>query len=213
MISSLLRSEPLAIRQMIGSSRSGREAGDVARRDRGVVDDHARRLDARPGRRRRRHRRSRRRRAWRWPRRRRAGRRGHRAWDRTLDMGVGALLRARRADQARAAFGADALSRPALSPISERMSVHFHEEDLPAGVLGDGPGRRRHRDDGPAARPRPAVPGADLRRPRRRASRPLRARARTMPRRTSRRCSPIRTGSSSIISPASISPRSRPISA
>ena len=88
------------------------------------------------------------------------------------------------------------------------MTVHFHEEDLPEGVLAPGPGRRRHRDDGAPARPRPALPRPDRRRPRRRASRPLRRRAAPMPRPTSRRCSPIRRGSSSTISPASTSPRS-----
>ena len=44
------------------------------------------------------------------------------------------------------------------------MTVHFHEEDLPEGVLGPGPGRRRHRDDGAPARPRPALPRPDRRR-------------------------------------------------
>jgi hypothetical protein len=45
--SSLLRRLPTAILAMIGSSRSGRQAGHVARGDGGVVDDHARRLGAR----------------------------------------------------------------------------------------------------------------------------------------------------------------------
>ena len=47
MNNNLLRSEPNAIRLIIGSSRSGRTL-DVARGDRGVVDDHAGGLHARP---------------------------------------------------------------------------------------------------------------------------------------------------------------------
>ena len=58
------------------------------------------------------------------------------------------------------------------------MTVHFHEEDLPAGVFAPGARRRRYRDDGADHAARPAVPRPDLGRRRRRASRPLRARQR-----------------------------------
>ena len=74
MNSSLLRSEPIAIFLMIGSSRAGGEALDVARGDGGVVDDDAGRLDAGPARQPRRRRRPRRRPPWPAPRCRRAGR-------------------------------------------------------------------------------------------------------------------------------------------
>ena len=98
-----------------------------------------------------------------------------------LVEGLNMFARRARARKQAAAGGrgrARPLSVQAASAYAKLMTVHFHEEDLPEGVLGPGPGRRRHRDDGAAARPRPALPGADLRRPRRRASRPLRRRQR-----------------------------------
>ena len=48
MNSSLLRSEPIAIFLMIGSSRSAADPCDVLRGDGGVVDDHAGGLGAGP---------------------------------------------------------------------------------------------------------------------------------------------------------------------
>ena len=54
------------------------------------------------------------------------------------------------------------------------MAIHFHEEDLPAGVVCRRPDRGRHRSHGPGPGPRPAMPGAIVRRQGRRASRPLR---------------------------------------
>ena len=86
------------------------------------------------------------------------------------------------------------------------MAVHFHEEDLPAERdVRRRADRRRHRGDGPDARPRPAVPGAIVGRQGRRASRPLRARQRLFgaePQGAARRSEPR---SSSIISRASTS--------
>ena len=72
------------------------------------------------------------------------------------------------------------------------MAIHFHEEDLPADVaFRRRADRGRHRGDGPRSRPRPAVPGAIVRRQGRRASRPVRGAAATIRRPTSRRCSAI----------------------
>ena len=47
---------------------------------------------------------------------------------------------------------------PAPAYACRPMTVHFHEEDLPEGLLAPGPGRRRHRDDGADHAARPAVP-------------------------------------------------------
>ena len=90
------------------------------------------------------------------------------------------------------------------------MTVHLHEEDLPADVeFADGPIAVDTETMGLNFGPRPALPGADCPTARATSISSASGAAATIRRRTSRRCSPIPTGSSSIISRASISPHPR----
>ena len=95
----------------------------------------------------------------------------------------------------KAAQATQAIEQRRAKSYARGMTVHFHEEDLPAGVFAPGAALAVDTETMGLITPRDRLcvvqisDGA-----RRRASRPLRARQRSMPRPTCAPCWPIRSG-------------------